>query len=525
MDNVIDKPEFQRLRRVSQTSYSPLYPSSSHNRFVHSLGVYHLGCLAADSLQESFKRSFNDFYNSNQEIYDRLFEVFKIACLLHDVGHAPFSHTLENLFSNLDGKVGEENLNKDLSSAVSEKNFKQDVKNLTKSNYAKPHEIMSAIIGIKSFNVLKNNCERAFFARCITGYKHSDISVQQNQIENILVDTLNSSIFDVDKIDYIIRDAYSSGYQTVNIDYHRFFSALRISIKNQTFVLALHKSAISVLENLVYAHDFERKWIQSHPRIIYESMSLENALVELTESFKEDKSLLFNENSLSKRGVKFLDRHIMLLSDDDIISLLKSETPNTYLSLCDRSNSKKSLWKSEGEYRACLDASVGSDSEINKRITNALSSLVSAIESEPFEIKEGVIEKLTHEIHESEGIEDDFVKKYNKDILLILQGFKEFSKKYKIDFDFEIVSSKRFKSNFTKEDLAKMLVCFDYDGTELHELNQISSIFKQSTSNQDFFYVFYKKPKGRSLSAKKLFDIWIAYFIKGGTSLWVRTIK
>lgn len=45
--NVIDTPIFQRLRRVLQTSYSPLYASTLHNRFVHSMGVYHLGEMVA----------------------------------------------------------------------------------------------------------------------------------------------------------------------------------------------------------------------------------------------------------------------------------------------------------------------------------------------------------------------------------------------------------------------------------------------------------------------------------------------
>lgn len=52
---VIDTAEFQRLRRIVQTSYAPLFPSALHNRFVHSLGVYHLGSLAAESLERSLR--------------------------------------------------------------------------------------------------------------------------------------------------------------------------------------------------------------------------------------------------------------------------------------------------------------------------------------------------------------------------------------------------------------------------------------------------------------------------------------
>ena len=48
--NIVDTATFQRLRNIRQTSYGPLYPSALHNRFVHSLGVYHLGCLAFDAV-------------------------------------------------------------------------------------------------------------------------------------------------------------------------------------------------------------------------------------------------------------------------------------------------------------------------------------------------------------------------------------------------------------------------------------------------------------------------------------------
>lgn len=47
--DIIDTAAFQRLRRITQTSYSPLYASSIHNRFIHSLGVFHLGEIAVNN--------------------------------------------------------------------------------------------------------------------------------------------------------------------------------------------------------------------------------------------------------------------------------------------------------------------------------------------------------------------------------------------------------------------------------------------------------------------------------------------
>lgn len=53
--DIVDTDVFQRLRRIVQTSYAPLYASSVHNRFVHSLGVYHLGEIAANTIVAQVK--------------------------------------------------------------------------------------------------------------------------------------------------------------------------------------------------------------------------------------------------------------------------------------------------------------------------------------------------------------------------------------------------------------------------------------------------------------------------------------
>jgi hypothetical protein len=91
---VVDTAEFQRLRDVIQTSYSPLYSSAVHNRFAHSIGVYYLGKMAAEAFHESIRaKSLQVPENISQYI-----EVFELACLLHDVGHAPFSHTGEQFY-------------------------------------------------------------------------------------------------------------------------------------------------------------------------------------------------------------------------------------------------------------------------------------------------------------------------------------------------------------------------------------------------------------------------------------------
>ena len=134
---VIDKPAFQRLRRIIQTSYSPLYASAVHNRFTHSLGVYFLGKIAINTIYNKRRALFSFYENINS--------IFMYACLLHDVGHAPFSHTGEKYYLNPLGDYTK--LHEHLKRVVDSEDFARDIP----AKAANPHEIMSAIVGIEQF--------------------------------------------------------------------------------------------------------------------------------------------------------------------------------------------------------------------------------------------------------------------------------------------------------------------------------------------------------------------------------------
>ena len=179
-------------------------------------------------------------------------------------------------------------------------NFERDIPD--DSNKAAPHEIMSAIVGIRAFSEHIPTSEiRDFFARCITGYKYSENTVEAS-LKNCFVSLLNSKVIDVDKLDYLIRDAYITGFDTVSLDYLRLLEAITIKETDTNWEIGYYKDAISVIENVVYAHDAERKWIQNHPVVLYECYNLNHIFQHLNNRLNTQKSKLFSYDSLTMEG-------------------------------------------------------------------------------------------------------------------------------------------------------------------------------------------------------------------------------
>lgn len=135
VQNIIDTQHFQRLRRVEQTSTRSVFPSARHDRFIHSLGVFHLGCKIVEHLQKSL---------TDRDLTRPVFESYKLACLLHDIGHTPFSHTFEKYFDN---KWSD--LRGNLKTLVNKDQFDSDWDNTT--DPSAPHERLSAIVALGVF--------------------------------------------------------------------------------------------------------------------------------------------------------------------------------------------------------------------------------------------------------------------------------------------------------------------------------------------------------------------------------------
>lgn len=388
--HIIDAAEFQRLKWIEQTSYRVLYPSARHDRFIHSVGVYHLGKKAANGLlknsSEEYKECINKYKNS-----------FLLACLLHDIGHAPFSHTCEDLYS-YQYKLNDitsplntillDNLKGELPSFDVYERFKSDFQNILKSGpndiskVPAPHEIMSAILVVQNFSKLNkyfsSELDLDLIVRAIIGctfeLKKSSLKETKKDfgVKNTYIRLLNSSTVDVDKLDYIARDTRMSGFDNIVIDTERLLDSVCF-VENSDGILlpAYKKSALSVIENVIIAKNSQAQWIVQHPVVLYDAYLLRRAVglsinrlykknfngsTEIR-SFDDLLNNIFSAQSLSKQGKNFGNLNISLLSDVDILYWMKQGFDDRFISeYFARDIRKHPIWKSHSEFIFYLDS-------------------------------------------------------------------------------------------------------------------------------------------------------------------------
>ncbi|MCM1259328.1 MAG: HD domain-containing protein [Prevotella sp.] len=258
---IIDTAYFQRLRNIDQTGMRILFPNAKHDRFSHSLGVFYLGRKAVSALWnnsrqmivEKSQNTQNEKFNKEDWICNEV--LFLLACLLHDIGHTPFSHALEDLVF--------ENTLKELDLDIDEELKKKlyGTANHTNPIQAASHEKMGAYLLFNAFfskqieNVLvdlskeeyykgifahsgrsiQDNLEDylCFMARMILGlpYDIEENASDAYGLRNCFIELLNSPNFDVDNLDYIVRDTQMSGIQNITVDIERLFHSLCIVTK------------------------------------------------------------------------------------------------------------------------------------------------------------------------------------------------------------------------------------------------------------------------------------------------------
>lgn len=503
ISNIVDTAGFQRLRNVIQTSYSPLYSSAVHNRFVHSLGVYHLGCIVSKSIGNRK----NEYVEIEQ--IERILEIFEIACLLHDLGHAPFSHTGEEYYLEkgkrdlLHKKIVELTADADLDEEIKSKNYK-----------AAPHELMSVIVALSDYDFLfKNDEEKSLFARCILGYPYAKKGDSKYSFLNCIISLLNSSVIDVDKLDYLIRDAYITGFDTVSIDYVRLLQSIKLRKEEQVYQVVYTKGAISVIENVVYAHDAERKWIQNHPVVQYESYLLQSAIEALKNKYAHIN--LFSYDALTENGIEIFENYkVSLLCDADITFLMKNLDSDSGKEYFQRKDRRHPLWKSEAEYKAIFN--VGYTDTIFEIVENGLEGLCKYLNfvCKSQEINENALNACKRDIENAQALHSKVLtKKENIEAMISekrrhlqwLEALKSFAEEEGIAFDFVILKANQFNSGFAKDAFAKIQIEFNTLQKPCYFEKVTNTLKAEKSSREKFFYLFYRRiDKETKIDLRKL---------------------
>jgi len=219
--SIIDNPIFQRLRRIKQLSGAHLtYPAAQHTRFEHSLGVMHIASQAGHALNEKGILLSDDI------------EVLRLAGLLHDIGHGPFSHLFEEIIQ--EKKISHEDFGKEI--------------------------ILNSEIGD---NLSKNGFDKKLITRIAFG-------TSKFQYMNQIV----SGVLSADMMDYLLRDGYFTGAEHAKIDHKRIIQSLDVHKKK----LALERSALYSFESMMHSRYQMFKAVYFHKTVRAAEVMLIEAL-------------------------------------------------------------------------------------------------------------------------------------------------------------------------------------------------------------------------------------------------------
>jgi len=257
--DIINHWAFQRLRRIRQLGLTEMvYPGAAHTRFEHSLGVMHLATRMFDIVVEIGGSILKDRLDYEKSGLERDRQLVRLAALLHDLGHGPFSHTSEHIMPIIPG---------------------------TQKHY--DHEDYTCAV-IET--VMKDVIEENSFNKTNFGIKARDISAllkgDVNSIgQRVFWKTLISGQLDADRGDYLIRDSHHMGVKYGVCDIDRLLATLRVGIyveqDEERVVIGIGEDGWRVAESLVIAryHIFPQVYLHKTRRA-YDVM-LTHALQEI----------------------------------------------------------------------------------------------------------------------------------------------------------------------------------------------------------------------------------------------------
>lgn len=224
---IINHPAFQRLRRIRQPGWTDMvYPGATHSRFEHSLGVMHIATSMHDHITESQHRFLRDQLTYNDAGLECDRALVRLTSLLHDVGHAPFSHAAEDLMPE---------------NPETQKPFRHE-------------DFSAAVITHLMADVIEGHPQNQNFG--IKAREIGDFLLGRATAGRALLwRELISSQLDADRADYLLRDSHHIGVAYGKFDLARLLSTLTVAMDDETDspTLAVEEGGAHAAEGLILA--------------------------------------------------------------------------------------------------------------------------------------------------------------------------------------------------------------------------------------------------------------------------------
>ncbi len=322
---LIDTPVFQRLKRISQLGLvSFVYPAANHSRFEHSLGVYRNCLLFVRHL--SWQPRFRELVSTEQ------IEALLLAALLHDVGHWPFCHPIEDM--GLEGVPRHENLAR---------------------QWLADDELQACIA--EDWNACPE-----LVARIIT-------KKTKSQSERLLASILSGPI-DIDKLDYLYRDSLHAGVPYgQNLDSARLIRSLCLNEPGDA--LAINSKGRTAAELMVFARYVMFSEVYWHHAVRSATAMLQRAFFrsrESNEQFDWGAEFQFGES-------EFVSRWRQRSSDSgpvhDLLSGLFSERRKLY-----KRAANFSFVESESLYRSLAQRPYAELTEVGEKLATSIAAAI-----------------------------------------------------------------------------------------------------------------------------------------------------
>ncbi len=291
---LIQTPFFRRLHDIRQLGLSHLvFPSATHSRFEHSLGVMHLASRVAHRVVEASRRSSKIcstlFHRCSDRVYMAFIQIARFAGLLHDLGHPPFSHMLEDTVSELifnpaEKGIYEESLLKGLEEARA--------KVMEVGVSSKIHEVYTVYFTEKLIDAAELSGYRdlgVLLRLALGSLNPSLVKVDEGLLDDLGVkveacklinNIISSGIVDVDRLDYLVRDARYTGVIYGYIDIDRVIESLEVRVEDDNVVLRVPPKGFQPIEDVFDARFKMYKTVYYHHKFVGVQIALGNAFTQ-----------------------------------------------------------------------------------------------------------------------------------------------------------------------------------------------------------------------------------------------------